>query len=46
MKQLSALEINIMNRIKELEEAVGWASHGYTTEEVLEILKELLVEEK
>lgn len=46
MEQLATLETKILNRIKELEEAIGWASHGYTTEEVLEILKELLAEEK
>lgn len=42
MERLTTLEIKIMDKIEELEEAVKWASHGYTEEEVLAILKELL----
>jgi len=42
MEPLTTLEMKIMHKIVELEEAIKWASHGYTTEEVLAILKELL----
>ncbi|HEY8911328.1 MAG TPA: hypothetical protein VIM51_13775 [Desulfosporosinus sp.] len=42
MVRSSSLELKIMAKIKELEEAITWASHGYTSEEVLAILKELL----
>ena len=42
MERLTTLEIKIKDKIRELEEAVTWASHGYTAEEVLAILKELL----
>jgi len=42
MEQSTTMEIKIRNKIKELEEAITWASTGYTSEEVLEILKELL----
>ena len=42
MEQLSPLELKIRTKIKELEEAITWASTGYTSEEVLEMLKGLL----